>query len=46
MYVTLLGIIIDVKPVHPQNAPCTYRSSAPMLVTLLGIVTELRFVQP
>ena len=39
MLVTLFGIVIEVKPVQPENA------LPPMLVTLLGIVTEVKAVQ-
>ena len=39
MVVTLLGIVIDVKPLQSKKAP------SPMLVTLLGIVIEVRLVQ-
>ena len=35
MLVTLLGIVIDVRPVQPSKA------LFPMLVTLLGIVIEV-----
>ena len=40
MLVTLLGIVIEVKPVQRENAPL------PMLATLLGIVIEVKPVQP
>ena len=40
MLVTLLGIVIEVKPEQPRKAP------SPMLVTLLGIVTEVKEEQP
>jgi hypothetical protein len=36
MFVTLLGIVTDVKLLQSQKAP------HPMLVTLLGIVTEVK----
>ena len=39
MLVTLLGIVTEVKPVHPENA------APPMLVTLLGILTEVKPLQ-
>ena len=39
MLVTLLGIVIEVRPLQPRKASC------PMLVTLLGIVTEVRPLQ-
>ena len=35
MAVTLLGMVMEVRPVQWENAP-------PMLVTLLGMVTEVR----
>ena len=38
MLSTLLGIVIEVKPVHSRKA------QPPMLVTLLGIVTEVKLV--
>ena len=40
MVVTLLGIVIDVKPVQPEKA------RLPILVTLLGIVMDVKPVQP
>ena len=40
MLVTLSGIVIEVKPVQPENA------LSPMFVTLSGIVTEVKSVQP
>jgi hypothetical protein len=40
MLVILLGIVILVRAVQPENA------ASPMLVTLLGIVTLVRPVQP
>ena len=40
MLVTLLGMVMDVRPLHSENAP------SPMLVTLLGMVTEVRLLQP
>ena len=39
MLVTLLGIVMAVRPVHSRNA------SKPMLVTLEGIVTAVRPLQ-
>ena len=36
MLVTLLGMVIEVRPEQDSNAP------SPMLVTLLGMVTEVR----
>ena len=36
MLVTLLGMVMEVRPEQPKNAP------APMLFTLLGIVIEVR----
>jgi len=39
MLVTLLGMVMEVRPVQPLNA------SFPMLVTLLGMVMEVRAVQ-
>ena len=40
MLVTLLGMVTEVRPEQPENAPL------PMLVTLLPIVTEVRPEQP
>ena len=40
MLVTLFGIVIDVSPVQPENAPL------PMLVTASGIVIEVRLEHP
>ena len=40
MLVTLLGMVILVRAVHPENA------ALPMLVTLSGIVTLVSPVQP
>ena len=40
MLVTLLGIVIDVRPEQPEKA------KSPMLVTLLGIVMDVRLEQP
>ena len=40
MLVTPSGIVIEVKPVQPENA------LPPMLVTPSGIVIEVRPVQP
>ncbi len=40
MYVTLFGIVTEVRLVQPVKA------QLPMLVTLFGIVTEVRPVQP
>ena len=40
MLVTLSGIVILVKPVHPRNAQLS------MLVTLFGIVTVVKPEQP
>ena len=40
MLVTLLGIVIEFRPVQKENVP------SPMLVTLLGIVIVVRPVQP
>ena len=40
MLVTLLGMVIEVRPEQPQNAV------SPMLVTLLGMVTEVRPEHP
>ena len=40
MLVTLSGIVIEVKPVHHENA------ELPMLVTLSGIVIEVKPLQP
>ena len=40
MFVTLSGIVTEVKPVQPENA------KLPMLATLSGIVTEVKPVQP
>ena len=39
MLVTLLGIVMDVRPEH-------LKASLPMLVTLLGIVMDFRLEQP
>ena len=39
MLVTLSGIAIEVKPLHPQKA------ELPMLVTLSGMVIEVRDLQ-
>ena len=39
MLITLLGIVIDVKPVQLEKA------LSPMLVTLLGIVTDVKPLQ-
>ena len=36
MFVTLLGMVTDVKPEQSSNA------ELPMLVTLLGMVTDVR----
>ena len=36
MLVTLFGIVTDVRPEQPKNAP------SPMLVTLFGIVIDVR----
>ena len=38
MLVTLLGMVIEVRLLHPQNA------DSPMLVTLLGMVIEVRLL--
>ena len=40
MEVTLFGMVIEVKPVQPENAP------PPMEVMLLGMVIEVKPVQP
>ena len=40
MLVTLFGIVMLVSPVHPSNA------EEPMLVTLAGMVIDVRLVQP
>ena len=40
IYVTLAGIVMEVRPLQPQKAP------PPMLVTLFGIVMEVRLEQP
>ena len=40
MLVTLLGMVMLVRPVQPTKAP------SPMLVTLLGMVMLVRPVQP
>ena len=40
MLVTLDGIVTDVRPLQPENAPL------PMLVTLDGIVTDVNPPQP
>ena len=40
MFVTLLGIVTDVRPEHHWNA------NLPMLVTLLGITMDVRPEQP
>ena len=40
MLVTLLGIVMLVRPVH------LWKAQSPMLVTLLGIVMFVRPVQP
>ena len=40
MIVTLLGIVMEVRPLQPENA------YASMLVTLLGIEMEVSSVQP
>ena len=40
MLITLSGIVIEVKPVQPENA------EPPILVTLSGIVIEVKPVQP
>lgn len=40
MYVTLEGIMMEVKPVQPPKTLIL------MYVTLLGIVTEVNLVQP
>jgi hypothetical protein len=40
MLVTLLGMVMEVRPEQLWNAPL------PMLVTLLGMVTEVRPEQP
>ena len=40
MLVTLLGMVMLVRPLQLENAPW------PMLVTLLGIVTLVRLLQP
>ena len=40
MLVTPLGIVIEVKPLQPENAP------PPMFVTPSGIVTEVKPLQP
>ena len=39
MLVTLFGIVIDVRPLQPENA------ELPILVTLLGIVIDVRPLQ-
>ncbi len=39
MEVTLLGIVMEVRLVQPENA------LLPMLVTLLGMVMEVRLLQ-
>ena len=39
MLITLLGMVIEVRPEQYMNAPY------PMLVTLLGMVTEVRLEQ-
>lgn len=36
--VTLLGMLIEVKPLQPKNAPCS------IAVTLFGMVTEVKLV--
>ena len=38
MLVTLLGMVMDVRPLHPSKA------EVPMLVTLLGMVMDVREV--
>ena len=38
MLVTLLGIVMEVRPVHPEKAP----SATP--VTLLGMIIDVRLV--
>ena len=40
MLVTLLGMVMEVKPVQPEKA------EPPMLITLLGMVTEVKLLQP
>ena len=40
MLVTELGMITEVRPLHPEKA------YPPMLVTELGMVTEVRPLQP
>ena len=40
MEVTLFGMVIEVKPVQPENAP------PPMEVMLFGMVIEVKPVQP
>ena len=40
IFVTLLGIVIDVKPVQPKKAP------SPIVVMLLGIVIDVKPEQP
>ena len=39
MYVTLLGMVTEVRPEQPEKA------ELPMLVTLLGITIEVRLEQ-
>ena len=40
MFVTLLGMVMHVSPEQQEKA------ESPMIVTLLGRMTELRLVQP
>ena len=40
MLLTLFGIVMLVKPLHPENA------EDPMLVTLFGIVTLVKPMHP
>ena len=40
IFVTLLGIVIEVSLSHPENEPLQ------MVVTILGIVMEVRLLQP
>ena len=40
MVVTLSGMMIEVKLLHPEKA------EEPMLVTLSGMVTEVNLLQP
>ena len=40
MLVTLSGMVIEIKPLQPENA------FSPILVTLSGIVMDVKPVQP